>query len=193
MPHKTFTWSLLLAAIAGVSYLLARQAGSPTAPAAVAIDQYVIDQANLSQANESGQFVLTLTAQHMRQAHGSPLLQLVAPNIRYQHADTLWFAAARTGQYDLPHANLALMSDVVLTHSVNPPETGAIPARPAAGGAPQLRTQQLMIDINKQRAHSDGAVSLVGSAGQLEWQGLDADLVHQHFRMESQLHGTFTH
>ena len=140
---------------------------------------YVAISADLLETGADGQEQFRLRAERIEQA--TPDSDILLSNPQFQHQGrSAWTLSAASG--------------------VMPPDTqqlqlsGAVQASGALGAAPiSIRTAVLNVDLQQQQLDTPAAVSIEWGRNRLDATGMHADMKSDSLRLESHIHGEFTH
>ena len=140
---------------------------------------YVAISADLLQTGADGLEQFRLRAERIEQAMPAAAILLSNPQFQHQGRST-WTLSAASG--------------------VMPPDTqqlqlnGNVQASGALGAAPiSIRTESLDVDLQLQKLDTLAAVSIDWGRNRLSATGLHADMKSDSLRLESHIHGEFTH
>jgi LPS export ABC transporter protein LptC len=140
---------------------------------------YVAITADLLDTDADGQPQFRLRAERIEQA--TPSSEIVLSNLEFQHqGPSEWTLSAQ--------------------HGVMPPDTrqlqlsGNVHASGALGAAAiSIRTESLNVDLQQQKLDTLAAVNIDWGRNRLTATGLHADMKSDSLRLESHIHGEFTH
>jgi LPS export ABC transporter protein LptC len=152
-----------------------------TGPAASGSDTgYVARAAILTDTGDDGRPRYRLRADSISQAHPGGDVQLEQPRLDYE-GSTRWQLSASTGTLPEDASRVQLV--------------GGVEARAEQPHEPPLRirTELLDIDMLARRAETPAPVSIELGSSHLEAVGLHADMKADSLRLESRVHGEYTH
>jgi len=140
---------------------------------------YVAIGADLLDTGADGQPQFRLRAARIEQA--TPTADLTLSDLEFQHQGrSMWTLSALHGVMPLTSEQLQLSGDV---HA-----SGALGAAPIS-----IRTDTLEVDLQQQKLDTHAAVSIDWGNNRLSANGLHADMKSDSLRLESHIHGEFTH
>ena len=140
---------------------------------------YVAIGADLLDTGADGQPQFRLRAARIEQA--APNSEVVLTNPEFEHqGGNAWRLSAQSGV--LPPATQRLQL------------TGNVLATSALGGMPiRIRSESLTVDLQQQQLDTAAAVSIEWGHNRLNATGIHADMKSDSLRLESHIHGEFTH
>ena len=140
---------------------------------------YVAIGADLLDTGADGQPQYRLRAARIDQA--TPTSDLTLSDMEFQHQGrSVWTLSAQHGLMPLASEQLQLAGDV---HA-----SGTLGATPIS-----IRTESLDVDLQQQKLDTRAAVSIDWGNNRLSANGLHADMKSDSLRLESHIHGEFTH
>ena len=140
---------------------------------------YVAIGADLLDTGADGQPQFRLRAARIEQA--TPTSDLILGDMEFQHQGrSVWTLRAQHGVMPLTSEQLQLSGDV---HA-----SGALGATPI-----NIRTDALDVDLRQQQLDTRAAVSIDWGHNRLSANGLHADMKSDSLRLESHIHGEYTH
>ncbi len=140
---------------------------------------YVATSADLIETGADGLEQFRLRAAHVEQA--TPDSDVLLSNPEFQHQGrSAWTLSAQRGVMAPDTQQLAL--------------SGSVLANGVLGAAPiSIRTESLNVDLQQQKLDTLAAVSIDWGRNRLSAMGLHADMKSDSLRLESDIHGEFTH
>jgi LPS export ABC transporter protein LptC len=140
---------------------------------------YVATTADLLDTGADGQPEFRLRAARIEQA--TPAADVTLSNPEFQHqGKSNWTLSAQSGLMPPGTRQLRLSGNVLATGAL-----GALPIR--------IRTESLGVDLQQQRLDTLADVSIDWGNNRLTATGLHADMKSDRLRLESHIHGEFTH
>lgn len=140
---------------------------------------YVAINANLLDTGADGQPQFRLRAARIEQA--TPTADLTLSDMEFQQqGKSIWTLSAQRGVMPLATEQLQLAGDV---HA-----SGVLGAAPIS-----IRTELLAVDLQQQHLDTHAEVGIDWGHNRLTANGLHADMKSDSLRLESHIHGEFTH
>jgi LPS export ABC transporter protein LptC len=159
-----------------------RQETSDTTAAATRPDAepgYVAITADLLDTGVDGQPRFRLHAARIEQATPTADITLDSPEFRHQ-GKSAWTLSAHSGVMPPDIQQLQLVGNVLAV--------GALGAAPIS-----IRTETLGVDLQQQKLDTLADVSIQWGRNRLSATGMHADMKSDSLRLESHIHGEFTH
>lgn len=140
---------------------------------------YVAINADLLDTDADGQPQFRLRAARIEQA--TPTSDLTLSDMQFQQqGKSVWTLSAQSGVMPLDTRQLQL--------------TGNVRASGTVGAAPiSIRTESLEVDLLQHKLDTDASVGIDWGRNRLTASGLHADMKSDSLRLESHIHGEFTH
>ncbi len=142
-------------------------------------DGYYLLDATISDTNETGQLVYSLSAQRIDHIPADGSVQLTDLKVLYAGEDS-WTIQAERGAMGASRERLDLNGDVTITSVDVQTERNTT-----------IKTEQLTLDITSNQAHTDQEVRIHISGGELNAQGMQADLKSKKIDLLSDVRGLF--
>lgn len=140
---------------------------------------YVAIGADLLDTGADGQPQFRLRAARIAQAAPNSDVILTDPEFEYQGGG-VWHLSAQAGLLPPAMQRLQLRGNVLATGTL--------------GGAPiRIRSESLAVDLQQQQLDTPLAVNIQWGRNRLNATGLHADMKSDSLRLESDIHGEFTH
>lgn len=181
MTPRTAWMIVAFTILAVVSYSLVqtREPDSENESAALP-NGYYLNDAVLSATDDSGIVRYQLRAERIDHDPLDGMITLTDLELDYGNAANLWRVSAAHGTMPKTNNRIALAGDVT-TRLLNA----------ASHGATQMHSATLNINLHKETAATDDAVTVVFEGGGLDAVGLDVDLANETFTLRSDVKGVF--
>ncbi len=171
---------IVIAVLLAASLWWSHDADNPPDPATLppGVLQAYMKNVHMLAMDETGQAALEMTARSMKQYSDREQAELEQPQITLRNPSQQWHIASAQGLIDRDRQTVSLHNRVVLKQqSGDPPRTLEIHAR------------SLQLDIDRQLARSDEAVTLLTGNSKLKARGMVLDNRNGRLQLLADVHG----